>query len=94
MTHSAGPAYRVQEWTPHVTPEVRNNIFRGVALVCVHQPQTATNDGVYNGHTGAAHMFGIHHLHPHANSEGSPHALCQLGEDSRTEERVEKGQRS
>ena len=66
MTHFAGPAYGVQEGTPHVAPEISNDIVGGVTLVRVHQPQTATDDGVDGGHAGSAHVFGVHHLHTHA----------------------------
>lgn len=79
VTNFAGPAYWVQEGTPHVAPKVRDNVFGGIALVCVHQPQTATNNRFNDGHTGPTHVFGVHHLHTHAYSERGPHALCQLG---------------
>lgn len=79
MTHSFGPADRVQEGTPHVAPEIRDCVFRGVALVFIHQPQTATNNRVYDGHTSPTHVFGVHHLHTHTYSEKGLHALCQLG---------------
>lgn len=91
MTHFAGPAQRMQEGAPHVAPEVRDDVLGGVALVRVHQPQTAANNGVYDGHAGPAHMFGVHHLHTHSHSEGGPHALRQLGE--RTLRSVAAGQR-
>ena len=78
MTHFAGPAYRVQEGTPHVAPEVKGGVFGGFALVRVHQPQTAADDLVYGGHTGATNVFGVHHLHIHTYSERGLHAFCQL----------------
>lgn len=83
MTHFAGPAYWVQKWTPHVAPEVKGGVFRGFALVCIHQPQTAADDLVYGGHTGATHVFGVHHLHIHTYSERGLHAFCQLGRGRR-----------
>lgn len=79
MTNFAGPAYRVDEGTPHVAPKVRDGVFRGIALVCVHQPQTATDDRLDDGNAGATHVFGVHHLHPHAYSERGLHSLCKLG---------------
>lgn len=79
MTHTAGPAYRVQERTILVAPEIRNHILRGVTLVCIHQPQAATNNGVYDGPASAAHMFWVDHFHPHADFERALHALRQLG---------------
>lgn len=65
MTHFAGPAYWVQEGAPHVAPEIRDGVVRGVALVFVHQTQTAADDGVYGGQAGPTHVFGVHHLHAH-----------------------------
>lgn len=78
MTHFVGPANRVHEGTRHVAPEIRDDILRRVALVYVHQTQTAADDGVYEGHAGPAHVFGVHHLHAHADSERVFHALRQL----------------
>lgn len=79
MTHFTGPAYRVQEGTPHVAPEIWDGVLRGVALVGIHQPHTATNNRVYDGNAGPTHVFGVHHLHTHTYSKRGPHALCQLG---------------
>lgn len=79
MTHFAGPAYRVQEGTPHVAPKVRDGVLGGVALVCIHQPHTAANNRVYAGHAGPTHVFGVHHLHTYTRFERGLHALCQLG---------------
>lgn len=83
MTHGAGPAYRVQQGTPHVAPEIRDGVFGGVALVGVHEPQAATNNRVYDGHAGPTHVFGVHHLHAHPYSEGGPHVLGQLEREGR-----------
>ncbi len=79
MTHFAGPAYRVQEGTPHVAPEIRDSVLRGVTLVRIHQLNAAADNRVYDGHAGPTHVFGVHHLHTHTYSERGPHALCQLG---------------
>lgn len=86
MTHTARPASRVQQGTPHVAPEIRDDVLRGIALVCVHQPQTTTDNGVYDGDTGPTHISGVHHLQTHAYSERGPHVFCQL------EEREQAGQ--
>lgn len=78
MTHFAGPADPVHEGARHVAPEIRDDIRGGVALVLVNQPQTAACDGVYDSHAGSAHVFVVHHLHAHADSERVLHALHQL----------------
>lgn len=85
MTHSSGPAYRVQEGTPRVTPEIGDDVLRGVALVGVHQPQATADVGVHDGHACPAHMFGIHHLYTHADPERVLHAFCKLGRGKATD---------
>lgn len=83
MAHFAGPAYWVQEGTPHVAPEISDGIRRGVALVGVHQPQAPANDGIYDGYAGPADVLGVHHFHAHPHFETGLLAFCQLGGGSR-----------
>lgn len=78
VTHGLGPAQWVDKRTPHVAPEVEDHVVGDVALVGVHQPETAANDGVDDGQAGAAHVFGVHHLHACADPERGLHALRQL----------------
>lgn len=92
MTNFARPANRVDEGTPHVAPKVRDGVLRGIALVRVHQPQTAADNRVDDGDAGATDVFRVHHLQAHACSERGLHSLCKLR--TRTDGKGGKGEKS
>lgn len=79
MTDSGRPAYRMHQGTPHVAPKIGDGVVRGVALVCVDQLQTTTDDRRNVGYPGPTHMLGVHNLNARANFDRGLHALGQLG---------------
>lgn len=80
MADSEGPAYGMQQGTPHVTPKIGHGVVGGIALVCVHQLQTTTDDCRNAAYSGLTHMLGVHDLHARAHFDRGLHAFGQLGE--------------
>lgn len=73
MANSSRPTHRMDEGTPHVTPEVITAI-----AVLIKKPQPATDHRIHHSHTCPRNTVLIYYLQSHALAKWVLHVLSHL----------------